>query len=207
MATKKTIPLRSEVPAADKWNLERLFKSDAAFEKGLVELVRRTERIRDFKGKLRRSAKDLADCLSFMRDFGILDERLAYYAELRQTEDEGLSESRDRNGRYMMAAVKAQGLSSYITPEIQAIPDKVMKGFLADPLLGEFRIYLERILRFKPHILSEKEERLLALQAEANQTAHSAFSVLTNVDFDFGTVDTPEGKRPLSQSSFSSLML
>ena len=58
----------------------------------------------------------------------------------------------------------------------------------------------------KPHVLGEKEERLLALQAESAGVAQDAFSVLTNVDVDFGAVDTPEGPRPLTQSSFQSFM-
>jgi oligoendopeptidase F len=36
--------------------------------------------------------------------------------------------------------------------------------------------------------------------------ASDAFSVLTNVDLDFGTIETPEGKRPLSQSTWSVFM-
>jgi oligoendopeptidase F len=55
-------------------------------------------------------------------------------------------------------------------------------------------------------VLSEKEERLLAMQIESNQTASNAFSVLTDVDFDFGTIDTKDGKKPLSHSSFSSYL-
>jgi oligoendopeptidase F len=53
----------------------------------------------------------------------------------------------------------------------------------------------------KPYILSDKEERLLALHAEGESVPRDAFSVLTNVDIDFGTIDTPEGPRPLSQST------
>ena len=37
-------------------------------------------------------------------------------------------------------------------------------------------------------------------------TPQETFSVLTNVDLDFGSVDTPAGPRPLTQSTFSSLM-
>jgi oligoendopeptidase F len=41
------------------------------------------------------------------------------------------------------------------------------------------------------------------MQIEPNQTAANAFSVLTDVDFDFGTIDTPEGRKPLSHATFS----
>jgi oligoendopeptidase F len=56
-------------------------------------------------------------------------------------------------------------------------------------------------------VLSEREERLLALQMEANQTARKAFEALTDVDMEFGEVDTPEGTRPLTQSTWSAFMI
>jgi oligoendopeptidase F len=125
---------------------------------------------------------------------------------LRESEDQGLSASRDRTARFMMSQADAQTAWSYFDPEIQAIPDDRMAGYLAHPALAEFAVWLRKILRFKPHVLSEKEERLLAMQIESNQTASNAFSVLTDVDFDFGTIDTKDGKMPLSHSSFSSYL-
>ena len=59
----------------------------------------------------------------------------------------------------------------------------------------------------KQALLSEKEEKLLAMQIEANQTARKAFDALTDVDMEFGEVDTPEGSRPLTQSTWSSFMI
>jgi oligoendopeptidase F len=65
---------------------------------------------------------------------------------------------------------------------------------------------LLQILRWKPYILSEKEERVIALQSEANQVTGEVFSVLTNVDIDFGTLETDSGTLPLSQSTWSVFM-
>ena len=94
-----------------------------------------------------------------------------------------------------------------MNPELQAIPDDRMEKLLSDERIRPFSIMLNKILRYKPHILSEGEEKILAMQAEANQTARKAFSSLTDVDMDFGTVQTDEGEVPLSQSSYSSFMI
>jgi oligoendopeptidase F len=56
-------------------------------------------------------------------------------------------------------------------------------------------------------VLSESEERILSMQQEANQTASRSFGALTDADMDFGYVDTPEGKKPLSQSTLGALLL
>jgi oligoendopeptidase F len=204
--TAAHIPARSEVSRENTWDLSKLYPGDEAWSEGLGAYEKMAEGIGAYRGTLGKSAESLADYLDFARDFGLLEERLGYYADLRQTEDEGDNAGRTMMGRFMMAASKAQAASSWANPEIQAIPDELMGRFLDHPRLAEYRIYLKKLLRYKPHILSDREERILALHAEGEQLSQEAFSVLTNVDMDFGTIDTPEGKRPLSQSTWSVFM-
>ncbi|MCA1950800.1 MAG: oligoendopeptidase F [Treponema sp.] len=200
------IPPRSAVPLKDTWDLSKLFPSDAAWYDGLAVYEKMIEKIESYRGTLGRSAETLADWLDFFKEGSILEERLAYYCELRQTEDEGASEGRTMTGRFAMAQARAQAAASWAVPEIQAIPDSSMQSFLAHSRMAEYRIYLQKLLRWKPYILSDKEERLLALHAEGESVPRDAFSVLTNVDIDFGTIDTPDGPRPLSQSTWSSFL-
>ena len=200
------IPVRADVPAEHRWNLSRLYPSDQAWEEGLKELESMIPGIARFRGTLADSSDHLHEALTYHRDYGILEERLGYYAHLRQSEDEGNSEARGRMSRYMMTATRGEGEWSWLVPEIQRIPEASLGTWMAEERFDDYRIFLNKLIRYKPHILSEAEERLLALQAEANETASEAFSVLTNVDIDFGEVDTPEGPRKLSQSSYSSLM-
>jgi oligoendopeptidase F len=206
MSEKHEIPLRRDVPAKDRWNLKALFPSEEAWEAGLKDYAARTPKIASFKGSLGKGPESFLAALSFYGDFSLLEERLGYYADLRQTEDEGESSSRGRYARFMMAATEAQGAWAFFVPEIQSLDEAYVEGCLGDKRFSDYAVYLRKLLRFRPHILSEKEERLLALQAEANGTPQESFSVLTNVDLDFGTVDTPEGPRPLSQSTYSAFM-
>jgi len=206
MSDNERIPLRSEIAVSDTWDLSKLFVNDEEWSKALLEFEKMIERIPSFKGTLGKSAVSLADYLDFSRDLDILGERLGYYADLRQTEDEGDSAARTMNGKITMAAAKANAASAWDNPEILAIPEKDMETFLTSERITDYRIYLQRILRYRPYTLSDKEERIIALHAEGEGAVSDAFSVLTNVDFNFGAIDTPEGKRPLSQSSFSVFM-
>ncbi|MDR0316738.1 MAG: oligoendopeptidase F, partial [Treponema sp.] len=200
------IPARSEAARADTWDLSKLFADDAAWNEGLAAFEKMAEKIPSFQGTLGKSAESLAAYLDFSRDLGILGERLNYYAELRQTEDEGCGIARTMGGKITMAEAKAHAAAAWEDPEILAIPEPAMEQFLAHPRIADYRIYLQRTLRYRPHILSDKEERIIALHAEGEGVPHDAFSVLTNVDFDFGVVDTEKGKQPLSQSTWSVFM-
>ena len=201
------IPQRSQIAAADQWDLGKLYPDEDAWERGLRQYQELVPRIAAFKGTLGQSAAALRACLEFLNELELLDERVGYYAHLRTSEDAGDSEHQGRFARYLNAASRAEAEKSYVTPEIQAIPDAVMERMLADESLAEFAIALRKLLRFKPHVLPAAQERLLALQLEANQTARKTFAALTDVDLDFGAVDTPEGAQPLSQASWSQFMI
>jgi len=198
---------RHEIPDEYKWDLFKLYPSDKEWEKGLKDLEARIEGVQQFQGTLEQSVAQLKQCLDYLNDTEKLEERLGYYAHLRTTENVGSSEHQERFARYMQVATRLSAATSYFTPEIQSIPDQTMEQYLAAPELDNYNIMLRKLLRFKPHILSQKEEKLLALQAEARQAPEKAFSSLTNVDFDFGSITTPEGPKPLSQSTFSSFMI
>jgi oligoendopeptidase F len=204
--SQKTIPAREEIAARDKWNLSKLFKNDGEWEAAYKNYEALIPRFASYKGSLSASAAALAAYLAFYRDFSIAEERLAYYAELRHSEDEGGNDALVMTGKLTIAAARGRTESAWAVPEIQAIDDAVMRSFLKDPSLAEYKNYLERIIRWKPHILSEKEERIIALESEAAGLAGEVFSALTNVDIDFGVIDTPEGPRPLSQSTWSLFM-
>ncbi|MCL1993035.1 MAG: oligoendopeptidase F [Spirochaetes bacterium] len=197
---------RSEVKESDTWELSKLFPGEEAWDKALGEYEKMAERLPTFQGTLGKSAESLADYLDFSKELNILGERLGYYAMLRKSEDESATAGRTMQGKFTMAFAKAQAAGAWENPEILAVAEKDMELFLQHERLGDYRIYLQRILRYRPHTLSEKEEKIIALHSEGAGALSNVFSALTNVDFDFGFIDTPEGKKPLSQSTFSVFM-
>ena len=207
METTNKIPERSEINDKDKWDLSKLYKNDSEWEKGLETLKSEIEKIASFKGKLGSSAEKLEEFLLFLNELGLLEERLGYYSNLKMSEDGGDGKNQERFSKFVTVATKGDAETSFMNPELQAIPDEEMKKLLDDERIKPFSIMLNKILRYKPHILSDNEEKLLAMQSEANQTARKAFSSLTDVDMEFGTVKTDEGEIPLSQSSYSSFMI
>ena len=88
---------------------------------------------------------------------------------------------------------------AFLVPEIQAIDDEKFAQFLDDPALAAWRIKLKKIRRMKPHVLSEREERLLALGEFALDGYDDAFSQLTDVDMKFGALIDEKGARSRSR--------
>lgn len=207
MAKTKTVPLRSAIKSEDTWDLTKLFTSDAAWERAYKKFERMIPGFERFRGRLGESPRVLRECCDFEVRFNRLGERLGIYAHLKSSEDVADSTYQGMIARFAYMATQAAEKASFIEPEIRAIPKKKMDAFLTSPVLAPYRFNLERLLRFRPHILSAKEERVLAMQGEVAGSAAKIFGQLNDADLSFGFVKNEEGvKVELTQSTFRGLL-
>jgi oligoendopeptidase F len=207
MAKTQSIPTRAEVKTGDTWNLSKLFRSDKAWDTACEELESRVEGYGQFRGQLGKSPKHLLAALEFDAEFDKLSERLAAYAYLRASENVADGKAQSMIARYTYVATRAGEAASYIAPEIQAIPKAAMDACLKSAELKPYRFSLEKLLRYKKHILSQKEERLLAMQGEVAGTASKIFGQLNDADLKFGFITNEKGEKvELSQSSLRGLL-
>ena len=204
----KQLPSRSEVALADTWDLTTLFPTDAAWEEAFTAWQKQIDGYTAFSGHLAESPQKLAECLTFDQEVERVGERLGTYASLKACEDQGNSTYQRMQGRFMQTASRAAQVASYLRPEILEIPADKMDAFLKSPELKPYKLMVTRILRFKPHTLGEKEERLLAMQTEMSEAASKIFRQLNDTDMKFGTVTNEKGEPvELSHASFSALAL
>lgn len=207
MSKAQQLPLRSKVKVADTWDLASLFRSDEDWHALFVQWEQRLSEYDRFRGRLGESAAVLCECLQFDADFDRTGERLGTYALLKSCEDEGNSTYQAMRARHLSAASRAAQAASYIRPEILGLPDATLKAYREAAELATFRIVLERLLRQKPHTLSESEEQLLAMQTEMAQTARETFNQLNNADLEFGKIRTERGKKiVLSHGSYATCL-
>lgn len=207
MAKSKTLPKRSEVMVGDTWDLTPLCKTDAEWEKGYKKLEKMIPRFEEFRGKLGSSAKVIRQVCDFESQFEQLGERLGVYAYLKSSEDVANSTYQGMLARFTYLSTRASEAASFIAPEIQAIPQAKIKAYLQSAELKPYKFQLERLLRYRPHILSLKEERLLAMQGEVAGSASKVFSQLNDADLKFGFVKNERGQQvELTQGSFRSFL-
>ena len=204
----KTIPARKDVPAKDKWNLSSIYKSDEQWEQEIKKIPEFTKQVLQFKGKLAESSDSLLNALKALEKEMLVIENVYHYAALQHDADQDDTAAADRYGRAMMAYTAASTEISFFEPEIQAIPENDIFQWIENPEFADYKVYIKKLLHFKKYILSEKEERLLSLQAETAQTADSAFNFLTNVDTNksFGTVTVSGEEQQLTETTWSVFM-
>jgi oligoendopeptidase F len=203
----KTLPARKDVRAGDTWDLASLFGSDAAWEEALRAWEDRIPQFATYAGTLGQSAQRLADCLAHDLAFDREGDRLGTYAHLRASEDTAAADAQRMVGRFQHVSTRAGEAASFIRPEIMAIPPETLAAWMGDAVLEPYRLLLERLVRNRPHVLSEPEEKLLAMQGTFAGTAGKAFRQLTDADMTFGDVTTGTGERiELSNATFTTLL-
>jgi oligoendopeptidase F len=203
----KLLKPRSKVDPADCWNLQSLFPNDAAWEKAFEKWSGEIEGYARFRGKLAESAAVLAECLHFDSAFDRAGERLGTYAFLKTAEDQSNSAYQRMSGRYQHIATKAAEAASFIRPEVLAIAEKTIKKFLAAPELADWRLALERMLRYRPHTLGKKEENLLAMQGQMSEASNQVFRQLNDADLKWPAIRSEKGELvELGHSSFSAFL-
>ncbi|HYO25815.1 MAG TPA: oligoendopeptidase F [Lacipirellulaceae bacterium] len=201
------LPSRDKVKLQDQWDLATLFASDQEWETAFVKWKKLIPKFARFRGTLADGPKQVAACLKCDEEFDRLGERIGTYAFLRTAEDQGNSTYQRMRGRVQNVASEAAQAASFIRPELLAIPAKKYAALLASKELARYKLVLERIDRYRPHTLSDGEERLLAMQSEMADASNHIFRQLNDADLKFGMVADQHGDQvELSHSSFSALL-
>lgn len=206
MSNEKKIPTRAEIPAQDKWDLTSLFKTDDEWEKALSQIEPLAKEIATYKGKLSSSKETLLEALTKLSNLYQITEIVENYASLQHNADEGDQNALNKQGRAQMTAVNAFSELSFFDSEVTAIENNKIEQWIEEPEFADYKIYIQKLLHLKPYILSEKEERLLALQSESSETAYKTFSILENLELDFGTIEVDGKQLPLTQTTWSQFL-
>jgi len=190
---------RSEIPFEDRWNVEALYSSKEEWEQDLKKWGKEEQKphwpeLLKFKGKLKEGASQIRSLLeqSFTIDRHL--SKLYTYAHLKHDEDVAQDENKKAYGRILALLHDFREETSWIEPELLEIPDPLLNEHLRSEQLKDYVVYLQRIVRMKPHTLSADKEELLALAGKALETPSKAFSSFNNADLKFPSIQDSQGQ-------------
>lgn len=206
--TAKELPKRSEVPVELTWRLEDIFATDEEWEKEFKQLQQEIPKAEQYKGKLGESADQLYAYLKLEDEIWNRLGKLYTYAHMRYDQDTTNSFYQGLNSQAENLATQASSAMSFAVPEILTIDEERIAAFLEEK--KELRLYkkvLDEINRQRPHVLSEKEEALLAEASDALSNPSQTFSMLNNADLTFPTVVNEDGEEvDLTHGRYSTFM-
>lgn len=186
--TLKDPPARADLPQEQTWDIAAIFATPDAWEAAAAAFPERLERLRTFVGRLGESPEVLAEYLK--ADDQVRQElgRLTAYAGMQSSVDGQDTVAADRRDRGNVLASRYAQATAFASPELLALDEPTLRGWLAGPLLSDYAVMIGRILRTRPHVRSAEVEELLGALGSPFGSARGIHPAIANMDLDFGTV-------------------
>lgn len=191
----KRLPTRSEVKQELTWRLEDIFPSDEAWEKEFKEIQELSGKAGDFKGTLGNGADELYAAFAFQDEILERMGKVYTYSHMRYDQDTTNSHYQGMDDRAKSLYTKLGSAFAYLVPEVLSIEEERIASFLEEK--AELKVYahaLEEINLQRPHILTEKEESLLAQASEVFSSSSNTFGMLNNADLEFPSIKDENGE-------------
>ena len=185
---------RSEIDNKYKWNTASIYTSMQAFD---ADFEKAGQMIKDLAAKenvMCQSAKDLYDTLELMTKTEMIIMRLYYYAHLNSDVDTSDNGFLALSGKCENLFSEMGAAAYFVAPKMIALDDATLNAWYAEcPQLEEYRRNIDVERRYKPYMLDDKGEKLLAQMHMCLGSQETARDVFSYADLKFGEITDAEG--------------
>lgn len=197
------IKKREEIPDNFKWDMSDVYRDESLLQKDIDKVKTTISKIAECQNMCE-NKESFKESMKLIYETEFLVDKIYFYSNQKYYENLG-------NPKYQKMSGEAQSLlgeyvagTSFVTPMLLAQSEEKIMGYVdSDSELEEFRIYLKEMFRQKQHVLSDKEEAILAKTQKFSGGASEIFSVFNNVDLDFPMVLNNQGvETQLSHGNF-----
>lgn len=186
---------RKDLKKEDTWDLESLFKNIDDWEKEYKEVKLLGKNFIEYREGFTRNAEELLKSLEKRDELLRRLENLYVYSHLKLDEDTRDTKHQSIHDRAQALYVDISDKISFILPGILSLGEKVISGFIEESKdLKLYKKFLEDILRQRKHLLSPREESILAQMGEVGNSPEKTFSMLNNADLSFPSIEDENGK-------------
>ena len=185
---------RNEINEKDTWDLSTIFETDQKWEEELALLTEDTKQAASLEGHLLDSAESLLNITERYLDLSRRLEKLYVYAHMKNDQDTRVAKYQEYYAKAMTLYSQLDQVFSFYEPEFMAITEDQYQNFLAEePKLQPYKHFFDKLLQNKDHVLSQREEELLAGAGEIFGAASETFAILDNADIVFPFVKDEDG--------------
>ena len=199
---------RNEIEEKYTWDLTTIFLTDEAFEAELAQVSEEVKKAASLAGHLLDSADSLLKTTEVQLDLMRRIEKLYSYAHMKNDQDTRVAKYQEYQAKGMALYSEFGQSFAFYEPEFMAITEEQYQAFLAEqPGLQLYQHYFDKLLKKKAHILTQREEELLAGAGEIFGAAGETFAILDNADIVFPMVHDEDGNEvQLSHGNYITLV-
>ncbi|TJX65146.1 oligoendopeptidase F [Soehngenia saccharolytica] len=198
---------RNEIPDTYKWRLDDIYKDNHELENDISILERKWEEISKLKGKLTIDTNNLIKGLELKDDILRLSEKIYSFASMLFDQDTRINESLALFDRALAIYSKSLDVLSFFIPELLRENDSYLRSLLnQDIRLNKYTHFFEDIIRNKNHVLSDKEESIIAQYSEVLMAPENIYSIFNGADLSFPSVKKDGNEIEITQGNFIQLL-
>src|SRR6056297_1978701 len=204
----QSVPERADIEEKYRWRLQDIYETIEMWEKDFAYVEEHMADLKKYRGTLGESGETLLACLQESEVMERKLDNMYVYAFMFKDQDTKNSEAHGRVDRIASISSQFYQNRAFLWPEIQTIPEDKLMSFVDNtPGLEVYRHPFRDMIRQKKHILSEREEELLAMAGNVCREFGSAREALTQADIKFPKVKNDVGDMvELSYGRYYSLL-
>ena len=195
---------RNEIDKKYLWNTADIFESEEAWEKAFSALEN-PQFAKKYKGTLNR-AENILSYFRAEEEYEIALMRVYLYAHMKHDEDVSNSKYSSALQKVIQLFTRLGSETAFVIPEISSLQEEYLVAFSKDKSLADYDYFFKRLVEKKKHVLSEKEERILAEVQEPLSTAFEVFEMLDNAEVDFPEIEYEGKTQRISHGLYSVIL-
>jgi Oligoendopeptidase F len=180
---------RKDIPDKYKWSLNDIYKDNQDLEKDICILKEKWEEISKLKDKLSLNTNNLLKGLELRDDILRLSEKIYSFASMQFDQDTRVNESLALFDKALAIYSQSLDALAFFVPELLRENESDLRLLLnQDIRLNKYTHFFDNIIRNKNHILSDKEESIIAQYSEVLMAPENIYSIFNGADLSFPSV-------------------
>lgn len=190
---------RSEIPDKYKWRTDHMYASVDDWQKDFDFIKENIQVLASYKGKF--AGPDAADPAKALIEYNVVAEQVwakfervwiyvarNYHVDLNNSDWAGMLQ------QCRMLGVEYGQMMAFFNPELLLIPQETLIKLVDEnPALEPYRKSYNDLYAQQEHVLSEPEERILALSGNITGTSGDVYGKFTDADMRFAPIKDENG--------------
>ena len=197
---------RESISIEYKWDLSKIYKSSSEFNDDIKFVKGELLKFKEYE-KIKLDENSLYELMNLVMNVNRVLDKLESYVSLLGDEDTRINKNQELRENVNNLYSEYIRASYFVKNSILKLDYKeVQEFYIKNKCLLEYERYFMELFRYKKHILSGKEEKLLANMAKAIGNNYDTYELLKDADLTFPSFIIDDKEYILDSSKYSLYM-
>lgn len=196
---------RKDIDKKYTWNLDVIYSNTTEFDKDYDLVIDKINSLKKYENTMMDNSDNFYDSIRLSFEIERLIDKLYCYVNLSFDLDTSNNNKQELCEKISNLRSKYSENSYFIVPSILKNDYSVIEKYIKEnPLIKNYEISIREIYRYKEHILSDAEEKLLSSISKMIGNSYDTYELFKDCDMSFDSIEDENGKKvELNNSNYS----